>query len=112
MPRDGVITGINAFFSVTQGVALLGTTASFTAQLYISELPDNTFTAVPGAVVTLSPSFTGVISLGSRCSGITTGLAIPVAAQDRLLLVFSATAAGLSLINTFEGYASAGLDIE
>jgi hypothetical protein len=38
-------------------------------------------------------------------------LAIPVTAQTRLLLVFSATAAGLSLINTVTGYASAGVTI-
>jgi hypothetical protein len=38
-------------------------------------------------------------------------LAIPVTAQTRLLLVFSATATGLSLVNTIVGYASAGVTI-
>ena len=44
-------------------------------------------------------------------SGITTGLSIPVTAQSRLLMVFSATSSGLSLINTVVGYASAGIEI-
>jgi hypothetical protein len=38
-------------------------------------------------------------------------LAIPVTAQTRLLMVFSATATGASLLNTVVGYASAGITI-
>ncbi|WP_308737459.1 hypothetical protein [Paenibacillus sp. PCH8] len=49
--------------------------------------------------------------MGTISNGITTGLAIPVTAQTRLLLVFSATAAGLVLVNTVVGYASGGVNI-
>lgn len=110
-PRDGVITSIAAYFSTTAALALVGSTVTITAQLFSSPTPDNAFTAVPGAIVTLAPPLTGIIALGSISNGITTGLAIPVTAETRLLLVFSATATGLSLVNTVVGYASGGVNI-
>ncbi len=111
LPTDGTITSISAFFSATNALALVGTTVTVTAQIYESTTPDNTFTAIPGALVTLSPSLTGFIGVGTVSNGITTGLNIPVTAQTRLLLVFSASAAGLSLVNTISGYMSGGLSI-
>jgi BclB C-terminal domain-containing protein len=111
VPRDGTITSLTAFFSNTVALALVGSTVTITAQLYESTTPDNTFTAIPGAIVTLAPALTGTVALGAVSNGITTGLTIPVTAQTRLLLVFSAEAAGLSLLNTITGYASAGLNI-
>jgi superfamily II helicase len=51
------------------------------------------------------------LALGTISNGITTGLNIPVAPQTRLLMVFSATAAGTTLITTVAGYASAGVNI-
>ncbi|WP_305067727.1 exosporium glycoprotein BclB-related protein [Membranihabitans maritimus] len=112
VPRDGVITSLSGYFSTTVALALVGTTVTVTGQLYSSSTPDNTFTPVPGALVTLSPSLTGVISLGSISSGITSGLNIPVTAGTRLMMVFSSTSAGLSLINTVAGYASGGVTID
>ena len=112
MPRDGTITSISAYFTNTTAAALVGTTLTVTAQLYTSTTPDNTFTPVPGAVVTLSPAYTGVIGIGSISNGIITGLSIPVTSQTRLLMVYSISAAGVSLVNTISGYGSAGLVIE
>ena len=93
-------------------MSLLGSTVTITAQLYSSATPDNTFTPVSGATVILAPPLTGVISTGTISKGITTGLNIPVTPETRYLLVFSATAAGLSLVNRVNGYASAGIAIE
>jgi hypothetical protein len=42
----------------------------------------------------------------------TTGMAIPVTPQTRLLMVYSATAAGATLVTSVSGYASAGVYIE
>lgn len=111
MPRSGTITSMSAYFSTTQALSLIGTTVTVSAQLYQSSTPDNNFTPVPGAVVTLAPAMTGVLTLGTISSGMTTGLNIPVTAGTRLLLVYSSSAAGLSLINTIGGYASAGVGI-
>ncbi|RPK30796.1 exosporium glycoprotein BclB-related protein [Paenibacillus xylanexedens] len=110
-PRDGVITSIAAYFSTTAALTLVGSTVTITAQLFSSPAPNNAFTAAPGALVTLAPPLTGLIALGSISNGITTGLAIPVTAETRLLLVFSATATGLTLLNTVVGYASGGVNI-
>ncbi|MED3325336.1 exosporium glycoprotein BclB-related protein, partial [Bacillus thuringiensis] len=111
MPDDGVITSISAYFSTTEALSLVGTTVTITAQLYSSSIPDNTFAPIPGTVVTLAPPLTGILALGTTSNGITTGLSIPVTAETRLLLVFSATATGLGLINTVTGYASGGMRI-
>ena len=111
VPRDGTITSIAGFFSNTVALALVGTTVTVQAQLYSAPAGSNNFAPVPGATVTLAPSLTGIVSIGSTSSGQTTGLSIPVTAGSRLLLVYSATAAGLSLINTVTGYVSAGVSI-
>ena len=84
---------------------------SITAQLYVSPNPNNQFTPV-GASVPLSPPLTGIIPVGNISYGISSGLNVQVRAGSRLLLVFSATAAGLTLNNTIGGYASASVQIK
>jgi BclB C-terminal domain-containing protein len=113
VPRDGTITSISAYFSLTSPLTLVGSTITITAQLYQSTMPNNTFTPVAGATVTLAPSLTGVLSLGTISSGIVTGLSIPVTAETRLLLVYSASVtAGIDMATTIQGYMSGGLSID
>ncbi|WP_081383876.1 exosporium glycoprotein BclB-related protein [Paenibacillus sp. FSL R5-0636] len=109
-PRAGVITSLAAYFSNTIALSLLGTTINVTAQLYQSATPNNTFTAIPGALVALPP-ITDTINLGTFVNGITNDINFAVTPQTRLLMVFSATATGLTLVNTVTGYASAGFTI-
>lgn len=109
--RDGVITGLNAFFSTTAALSIVGSTITVRAQLYASATPDNVFTPIAGTLINLTPPLTGVISIGDISTGSVSGLNIPVTAETRLMLVFSATATGISLLNTAVGYASAGLAI-
>jgi len=111
MPRDGTITGYSAYFSSTEALTLVGATVTLNATLYCSTTPDNTFVAVPGTTVTLAPALTGILALGTISNGIVSGLSIPVTAQERCMPVFSATAAGITLINTVSGYVSGGLAI-
>jgi BclB C-terminal domain-containing protein len=112
MPRDGTITSISVYWSNSVALSLIGTTVTLTGQLYESTTPDNTFFPIPGAMVTLAPALTGIDAIGTVSNGVTTGLAIPVTAQTRVLFVGSATAAGLSLIDTVSGYWSAGVSIQ
>ncbi|WP_349629775.1 exosporium glycoprotein BclB-related protein, partial [Lysinibacillus sp. D4A1_S13] len=70
--RSGTITSIAAYFSTTAALALVGSTVTITAQLYRSTVPNNTFTPIPGASVTLDPPFTGILSIGRVSNGITT----------------------------------------
>jgi len=108
-PTTETIESMTVFTSTTAAQNLIGTTVTVTAQLYTSSTPDNTFTPVPGAVVTASPPLTGVVPIGTISSGITTGLSIPVPAQTRGVIVVSAEATGVSLINAVPMYVSASL---
>ena len=113
VPRDGTIRSLTAFFSTSASITLTGTNLTVKAQLYKSNsIVSNLFTPVNGAEVVLSPDLTGVINIGSTCTGISSDLSIPVSAQYRYLLVFTSSATGLSVVNTINGYASAGLSIE
>jgi BclB C-terminal domain-containing protein len=111
MPRDGIITSIAAYYSTVAALSLIGSTVTIQAQLYQSVTPDNIFSPIPGTLVTLAPALTGIVALGTTSSGILTGLSIPVTAQTRILLVFTITAAGVTLVNTVAGYASGGVAI-
>ena len=111
VPRDGTITSFSAFFSTTVGLSLIGSTVTIRAQIYQSTTPNNVFSPIAGTQINLTPSLSGVVSIGTLLNGSLTGLNIPVTAQTRLMLVFSATASGVSLLNTVAGYASAGLSI-
>lgn len=110
-PRAGILTSFSAFFSTTLALSLIGSTVTVRAQIYQSSTPNNVFSPVTGTLINLAPSLSGVISVGTLLNGSITGLNIPVTAQTRLMLVFSATASGISLLNTVAGYASAGLSI-
>lgn len=110
-PRDGTITSISARFSTSEALSLVGSTGTITAQLYTSGTGDNTLTPVAGAMCTMAPVLTGVLAIGTLTSCTTTGLSIPVTNQTSGVLVVSATAAGVTLINTFTGYASVSLTV-
>jgi BclB C-terminal domain-containing protein len=111
LPQDGTITSISAYASTTTAQSLIGTTVTLKAQLWESTAPNNIFTPVPGAVVTLAPALTGVIALGTVSNGVTTGLSIPVTNQTRLMIVYSATAAGLNLTDSIDAYITSGLGL-
>jgi hypothetical protein len=63
-------------------------------------------------VATLAPPLTGVVGIGATSNGLTTGLSIPVTAETRLLMVFTATVtAGIDVAALITGFASAGVNI-
>ena len=111
VPRDGTITSLSGSFSTTLAHSLIGSNITVTAQLYQADASSNIFTPIPGALVTMAPAYSGILPMGAITSGITPGLNIPVIAGTRMLLVFSAIADGISLVNTLTGYASAGVAI-
>lgn len=108
VPRDGVITELAAYFSVTVGLALALGQVEVIAQLYESTTPDNTFTQIPGAQARIP--FSGLIQLGDFGSDIVS-LNVPVTAGTRLLLAFGLESTGLTIAAALAGYASAGLAI-
>jgi BclB C-terminal domain-containing protein len=111
VPRDGAITSVVAFFSVTSAVGVAVGDYEIHAQLFRSETPDNIFDALPTTDIALSPVFPGLsITLGDIATG-SVSVNIPVAAGDRLLLVFYVVPPALSVAASVLGYASAGVAI-
>ncbi len=107
MPRDGELRSMSAYFSVTVGLTLLAP-ATVSARLYQSTTPNNIFTPVSGAIISL-PAYTGLIVLGDvRSAELTFPVPIPVTAGTRLLAVFAVTS---TLAAALTGYASSGLEI-
>ena len=110
MPRAGMLTQLSAFFSSVAAVTIPGgSTAEVVVQIYRSTTPNNIFTAVPGASVTL-PFPAGLVSIGTFESGNAT-FSVPVLAGDRLLLVARLTVTGTDIVTALTGYVSAGLSI-
>ncbi|MGE7913518.1 exosporium glycoprotein BclB-related protein [Lysinibacillus xylanilyticus] len=110
VPRAGTITAISASFSVLVAVNPVGT-VTVRAQIYRADAGSNIFSPTT-VFVDLLPSLT-TFALGTFTSNTVNVTPVPVAAGDRLLMVFSATAAGTApLANIIEGNASAGINIE
>lgn len=110
MPRDGTISAISAQFTSYNDI-VIASTITVTAQLYQSTDFSSIFTPVPDAIVTLAPAITGDLTIPIQSYGLITGLNIPVTAQTRLMLVFSATSTlplGTAVVT---GTASAGINL-
>lgn len=108
-PTDFTLTDFAMSSSLTQALNLLGTTVTMSAQLYTSTLGDNVMSPVPGASCVASPALTGSVTIGTIVSCRTSGLAIPITAGTRAVMVVSITAAGLSLLNTVQAQVSTSL---
>ncbi|GLC89518.1 exosporium glycoprotein BclB-related protein [Lysinibacillus piscis] len=108
VPRNGNITAISATFSATVAAALLGTTTVH-AQVYRAPAGSNIFSPTT-ASIDLAPAFT-TIAIGSTASATANVAPVPVVAGDRLLMVFSITATGITVANVLTGNASAGITI-
>ena len=110
-PRDGTITSIYGFMSVTSAVIPVGSTVTVHTQLYESASPtSNLFAPIVAANVNLAAAFSSVATLGTVATGSNTGLSIPVTAGLRYVLVVYTTATG-SLVTSVAGYISAGMTV-
>ena len=109
VPRAGMIESISAYFSNLSALSERGQFL-LTAQLYGSDTPNDVFTAIESAKVTLT--LPGVLLAGSTFSGSVTGLNVPVNANTRLLMVYTARLLYPSFdVVTVSGYASGGVAI-
>jgi BclB C-terminal domain-containing protein len=109
--RNGTITSVAGFSTLTAAMALVGSTVTQTISVWQSTTPNNTYTQIPGTEITLAPSLTGVVPIGTIANGIITGLSIPVVARTNLIVVYSTTAAGVQLITTTTADTSASVSI-
>jgi BclB C-terminal domain-containing protein len=111
VPRDGTITNLDVFFSVTAGITLVGSTVNVHATLYSADPASNTLAEVAGSTVTLAPGLTGIIPIGTAAYGTSGPIAIAVTEGTRLALVLSITVTGVEIATSIIGTVSAGLAI-
>jgi len=110
VPRNGSITAISASFTELAGLDLGLGSLSVTAQIYRAPAGSSVFTAT-NARVTLTPPFTGLITLGQTSYGSANVPPVPVAQGDRLVMVYSVAGTGVTLAAALTGSASAGITI-
>ena len=109
VPRAGTITAISATFTETVGFTVAAGTATITARIYRAPAGSSVFTPT-SAFVTLTPAVTGVVTPGTVYQG-TANTNFPVAAGDRLVMVFSVAGTGITEVVTLTGTATAGITI-
>lgn len=109
VPRPGNITAISASFTATVAVTLVGST-TVNATVYKAPAGSSVFTAT-NASVNLAPAFTGILALGATAFASANVAPIPVTTGDRLVMVYSIAATGVTVIQTLTGTASAGITI-
>ncbi|MCG3087210.1 exosporium glycoprotein BclB-related protein [Sporosarcina cyprini] len=107
VPRAGAITSLFATFTVLAAVTL-GANNAVVAEVYRAPEGSTVFSPT-GVRVNLAPTVPGLIAVGTLLSGSVTA-DFPVAAGDRLLLVYSLS--GTTLATAFSGSGSAGMAIE
>ena len=109
VPRAGSVASISARFSSISNAQLAGT-LYVKAKLYLAEVGSSYFVPLSGAEVLFS--FDGAITSSDIRQGTVSGLNIPVAAGDRLLLAFACTETyDLKGISVY-GYVNAGVEIK
>ena len=107
---SGVITEISASFTETAGLNLGLGSVSVTAQIFRAPAGSSIFTAT-NARVTLTPPFTGLVTIGQTSYGSANVPPVPVAQGDRLLMVYSLAGTGITVVTALTGTASAGITI-
>ena len=110
VPRNGSITAISASFTALAALDLGLGSVSVTAQIYRAPAGSSIFTAT-NARVTLTPPFTGLLTVGQTSYGSANVPPVPVAQGDRLLMVYSLTGTGITVVTAITGTASAGITI-
>ena len=107
---NAVLTSVVGQITTNSSMSLIGTTITVTAQVY-SAPPGLTPQPVPGSQCTAVPSFTGIIAIGTTATFNCSGLSIPILAGDVGYIQVSATAAGITLINSIPIHAAVSLGL-
>ncbi|EWH31804.1 hypothetical protein P799_17540 [Lysinibacillus sphaericus CBAM5] len=109
VPRPGTITSIAATISATAALTLTGT-ATVRAQIYRAVQGSNVFSPT-AAFVDLTPALPLAALLAGAIASGSANVSVPVTTGDRLLMVFSMTTSGATVLVTLTGNASAGITI-
>ncbi|MEG0984000.1 exosporium glycoprotein BclB-related protein [Algoriella sp.] len=110
LPRNCIIRSISFNHYTSAAISLIGSTLSLHLQIYKANAVSNAYEPILNTLV--SNELTGLISLGHMASNSISNLNIPLAANDKIVVLISATATGLSLINTSTGFVSASIGLD
>ena len=108
-PTDIIISEIAMHATITDPLVLIGTTITLQAQVYVAPFGSNTGTAVAGLTCGAQPGLAGAVASGTTVTCLANGLDIAIPSQSRAWMVVSATATGLSLVNTINMQVSTSL---
>ncbi|MGV0922071.1 exosporium glycoprotein BclB-related protein [Empedobacter falsenii] len=110
LPRNSTIKSISFNYYNNVSLSLLGSTLSLHLQIYKADATSNTFLPISNTMVT--NDLTGTINIGYMASNSLSNLNIPLNANDKIVVLISATASGLTLINTSTGFVSASIGLQ
>ena len=105
-PQSGTVSTIHGDFANTAALSLVGSTVTVTATLYVA--PAGSVQAAP-TTLSCSASYTGIITLGTVTTCTPSGGPVAITAGDKGIIVFSATATGVSLVNVAAIGATVGI---
>jgi hypothetical protein len=100
LARDGAITSIQAFSSLTDSVSFPVSEVRQFVSLWQADATSNEYMPIPGAEVELTPELIGSAPSGEVATGSETELFIPVQAGTKIIAVYSTTMSppGLSTV--------------
>lgn len=109
VPGDMHITAISAGFLNDSPMSLVGTTITFTASIYAAPSGQDVYTLLSGPH--LLGAYTGIVASGTSL-GIDVPVNLNVASGTKLVLVISASAAGISLANSISGFPAGAITMD
>lgn len=110
-PRNVILTDMSFTFTTLAELSLLGSTLALTVRVWTASPSSASFSPLPGAVTNFG-ILTGIITSGTVLSAGTSGLSIPIPANQRILVTLELNASGLTLLNVVTGYLSGGLVLQ
>ncbi len=106
--KDSTITYFTATFTTKSAMALIGSTITVYADIYVA--PSGTFNYSRVHTLTLSPALTGIVNIDTKCTGESIGLNLSVSEGDKVIILCrSNVIAGLDTAQTLTGSFAAGL---
>lgn len=109
IPYNCVIKTISFNYYNSVALSLIGSTLSLHLQIYKASAISNSYEPISQSTVT--NQLTGIINIGYTASNSLSNLNIPISANEKIVVLISATATGLSLVNTSTGFVSASIGL-
>jgi len=97
--RNGVLDSVTGYFSFTSAAVVGSTPATIHMRVFASSTPDDVFTEIGAADVSLAPTVSGVVVIGTIVNATVNNLATVILAETRILVVVSVSGGANITIN-------------